>query len=412
MTDPPSFERRARHGPKEAAAWLTSTCAVAALGAAIGFGGCAGSPAVGPRSQDHRPADATTGLFAFDFLGQAVLSTEESFEGTVVGGLSGLSYDAQKDLYYAISDDPAVSGPARFYSLDIDLGGRAVAGGVEVTVVGVTEILDRDGAPFAEMSLDLESLTLTPERTLLISSEGQVERGIAPFLREIRLDGSFVRDFPIPKKFLPRAARTVGIRHNLGFESLAFDAAGHSIYTATENALSQDGPATDVGVASPARILRFDEDSGRPVAEYVYWVDPVTLAPIGVDGFRTRGLVELEALGGPRLLALERAYTQGVGNQIEIFLVSTENATDVRRWQALEGKTFRPVSKTRLIALEVLGVALDNIEGFTFGPRLADGRRSLVLVSDNNFSPSQQTQILAFAIAEGPGQTSLAASAE
>jgi hypothetical protein len=277
-------------------------------------------------------------------------------------------------------------------------------------VVGVTEILDRDGAPFAEMTLDLESLTLTPERTLLISSEGQVEQGVAPFLREIRLDGSFVRDFPIPKKFLPRAARAVGIRHNLGFESMAFDAASHSIYTATENALSHDGPATDVGVASPARILRFDGDAGRPIAEYVYWVGPVTLAPIGIKEFRTRGLVELEALGGPRLLALERAYTQGVGNQIEIFLVSTENATDVSRWKSLEGKAFRPVSKTRLIALEALGVALDNIEGFTFGPRLADGRRSLVLVSDNNFSPSQRTQILVFAIEERPSQTSLSSA--
>ena len=36
----------------------------------------------------------------------------------------------------------------------------------------------------------------------------------------------------------------------------------------------------------------------------------------------------------------------------------------------------------------------------TFGPNLADGRRSLVLVSDNNFAPAQFTQFLLFAYSE------------
>ena len=33
----------------------------------------------------------------------------------------------------------------------------------------------------------------------------------------------------------------------------------------------------------------------------------------------------------------------------------------------------------------------------TFGPDLPDGRRSLILVSDNNFSPAAFTQFLLFA---------------
>jgi hypothetical protein len=36
----------------------------------------------------------------------------------------------------------------------------------------------------------------------------------------------------------------------------------------------------------------------------------------------------------------------------------------------------------------------------TFGPRLADGRRSLVLLSDDNFNPAQLTLFLAFAVDE------------
>ena len=41
---------------------------------------------------------------------------------------------------------------------------------------------------------------------------------------------------------------------------------------------------------------------------------------------------------------------------------------------------------------------LDNVEGITLGPKLSDGRQSVVLVSDDNFSPQQITQFLAFAL--------------
>jgi hypothetical protein len=48
----------------------------------------------------------------------------------------------------------------------------------------------------------------------------------------------------------------------------------------------------------------------------------------------------------------------------------------------------------------VPGVVLGNLEGMTFGPRLPDGSRTLVFVSDNNFSSGQLTQFLAFKVVE------------
>jgi len=51
-----------------------------------------------------------------------------------------------------------------------------------------------------------------------------------------------------------------------------------------------------------------------------------------------------------------------------------------------------------------LGIPLDNIEGMTFGPDLPDGRRSLVLVSDNNFSAAGFTQFLVFAVGSTLGR--------
>jgi hypothetical protein len=42
-------------------------------------------------------------------------------------------------------------------------------------------------------------------------------------------------------------------------------------------------------------------------------------------------------------------------------------------------------------------LALDNIEGITFGPTV-NGKRTLILVSDNNFNPAQFTQFVAFTV--------------
>ena len=41
---------------------------------------------------------------------------------------------------------------------------------------------------------------------------------------------------------------------------------------------------------------------------------------------------------------------------------------------------------------------LDNIEGICFGPTLANGHETIILISDNNFSKKQRTQLLAFEI--------------
>jgi 3-phytase len=59
---------------------------------------------------------------------------------------------------------------------------------------------------------------------------------------------------------------------------------------------------------------------------------------------------------------------------------------------------IRAARKTPLMDLDELGIPLDDVEGLTFGPRLPDGRRSVVLVSDDNFAASQFTQLLLFAL--------------
>jgi hypothetical protein len=48
--------------------------------------------------------------------------------------------------------------------------------------------------------------------------------------------------------------------------------------------------------------------------------------------------------------------------------------------------------------MDDLGIYIDNIEGVTFGPTLANGKKSLIFIADNNFNPLEQTQFLLFEI--------------
>jgi hypothetical protein len=48
--------------------------------------------------------------------------------------------------------------------------------------------------------------------------------------------------------------------------------------------------------------------------------------------------------------------------------------------------------------MDKLGRLIDNVEGATLGPRLPNGKRSLLFVADDNFSSLQKTQFLLFEV--------------
>lgn len=340
-----------------------------------------------------------------EFLGEVTFETGFTFAGTEVGGLSAITYDAGNDVYYALSDDRSEIDPARFYSLAIDVADGDLQAG-DVTFQSVVTLTGESAQPFPAGSLDPEGIALSGEGTLFISSEGVAnqEPPIAPFVNEFALHGQQLMALPVPGKYLPTT--TAGIRNNLAFESLALTPDERFLYTAVENALLQDGPAAGVGQESLSRVLQYDRQTGLPVHEFVYIVDAVPQAPIPPDGFSANGLVELLALdNNGTLLALERAFSQGVGNTVRLYEARTQGALDVYRendlfWEE-EGIPFTidpPVDKRLLLDFAGLGLTPDNLEGMTLGPQLADGRQTLIVVSDNNFSGIQVTQFIALAL--------------
>jgi hypothetical protein len=346
---------------------------------------------------------AATAAPTLQFLGEEILPTGLQFDGTEVGGLSSIAYDADADRYYVISDDQSVIDPARYYTFALDVADGNLDPG-DVVVTDVTTLLNAAGMPFPAASFDPEGLALTKDDELVITSEGIANALIPPWVRLFALDGQQLADLPVPEAFIPAGSpQTRGVRQNLGFESGT--TVGPYFYTGSEGALVQDGPAAGLGIPSPARLLRYNLKTGRPDRQYLYWTDPIAEPPVPVTNFAVNGLVELLALDKHSFLSMERSFSvgaPGTGNTIKLYTVEISGARNIGGRASLAGQlgSIEPVEKTLLLDLDALGIPLDNVEGMTFGPDLADGRRTLILVSDNNFAPAQFTQFLLFAYSE------------
>ncbi|MGV0745779.1 esterase-like activity of phytase family protein [Mycolicibacterium sp. XJ870] len=324
----------------------------------------------------------------FEFRGQYQLDRGSTLDGTVIGGLSGISYDPAAGLYYIVSDDRSAKNPARFYTVRIPLSANGIDG---VEFVATHPWLDRAGKPFKPLDTqarppvvppDAEGIAFDARRARLYwSSEGE-RRGelrLDPWVRTAGLDGSYLGEFALPDA-LAMSAPDHGARQNHALEGLSLSPDGRYLWAAMEGPVYQDGALPDEQRGARTRIIRFDVDTGAADAEYTYPLDPVSAGPGGDNG-----LSDLVALDDGSFLVVERGY-------------GTHVAVRIYRAGITDGSA--EMTKTLLADLTATpGLApLDNIEGITLGPKLADGRQAVIMVSDDNFSPTQVTQFLLYAM--------------
>ena len=332
-------------------------------------------------------------------LGEAVLPHHLRFKDTTVGGLSGLDHDPATGLWVALSDDRSAYAPARFYTLDIALA----HGRLGVHLRDVVTLRQADGEPFPKRGtvgevVDPEAIRLLPGgRGVLWTSEGDARAHQSPTVREARLDGRFVRAFDIPTQ-LQFASGGRGPRSNLTFEGLALTPDARTAWVSMEAALQQDGPVPGVGrPGGPCRFTAFDVASGHALRQVAYLPDAVPLPPLVPGGFTDNGVSEVLMLDAHRMLVLERGYSLGAGTSLRLYAIDTREGSDTLPLERLDPGAFRPVTKRFVADFAQLGLArLDNTEGMCWGPPLANGHRTLVVVSDDNFRAAQVTQFAAF----------------
>jgi hypothetical protein len=369
---------------------------LALLGSAA-LSACGGSDSTSPA------VDNSVG--SLRLIGQQVLPRRSEFGGTVVGGLSGIDYDATNNRYVLVSDDRTTTDSAnapRMYFANLNFDVNSFTG---VQFLSTFTMKQPDGSTYPKVPdakvADPESVRFDPVTGNLVwLSEGDrtltstPTRVINPFVREIRTDGTHVREYTLPAMFQMSAA-DVGPRGNLVFEGLTFTPDKSRAVVITEGPLFQDGALPTPSTGAVSRITVFDRASGVANAQYAYPIERVQVTPVPADQFTVNGPTEILAVTDTRFLVLERSFSVGVtGNQVRLYEIDISKASNVLGTAALAGASYTPVTKRLVLDFDTLKTQLGgiaNLEGMTFGPRLVNGRQSLVVVADDNFPAAAST---------------------
>lgn len=238
--------------------------------------------------------------------------------------------------------------------------------------------------------LDLEGVVVLKDGFIVASEKG-------PRILEVDRAGKLRRDIPLPAHFAEA-------RDNKSLESLTIDPERQYLFTTSEGSLSCDGEMASSSVGARLRILRIDREDGA-YEEHAYTTDPL---PHTSGDY---GVADLAAISKDDLLVLERGWTRGEGNTARIYRVKLSDASSSCLGLASLGADAAMLDKELVIDLATLPARglptakqqqqtalLDNFEGMAIGPRLPDGRASILLISDDNGRSDQFARLLVLAV--------------
>ena len=354
---------------------------------------------------------------ARDLSGDAAL-LENGEPRNRLGGFSALDYLDSHHVLAAISDrgpdDGAVGYPCRVQLFEIAIRpGNAVP--VEVTNKRTVFFSDRHGLRFTGSSamiaasntvshrFDPEGFRFGPDQSMFVSDE------YGPVLIHFSADGKELKRFELPAHLLvanPDAdkkkenlANTSGRASNRGMECLALSSDGTKLVGLMQSALIQDGERTDDGIIAGrnCRLVEIEISTGR-LREFVYQMDG-----------EEYGNSEIVAYGPEEYLVLERDSVAGKqAGYRKLVHVTLAGATNIAGTKKLPAGNLPseivPVPRTVFLDLldpqwELAGATMpEKIEGLTFGPLLNDGRRSLLVGTDNDFESTEESLIWVFAV--------------
>lgn len=338
------------------------------------------------------------------YWGETEIPYATSFKNTSVGGISGMFYN--DGILYALSDDKGQKSPERFYEFKLNIEKNKVSlSPHEVRFISAVPHSGR--TPF----LDPEGFAILGPGEFLVSSEGNTDTKprVPPRIFVINSQGKWLRDIPVPDKFIPEplGKQTKGVQNNLSFEGLSASFDGLRFYVANEAPLEQDlfGESGEDLI----RLIKYQKVSGKfhDVAEYAYKIGPLTVTDFGQEIFR--GVSEVLYAGQEKLLVLERGVALGKSFKVQmtayLYLVNMLEGGNMKELFSLsKGASFKVLPKKLLVDFQLLsrdkrkGKVTQNFEALTWGPDLPSGERSLLVMSDNNFSKNEKTELLVFSV--------------
>ncbi|MGO4289175.1 esterase-like activity of phytase family protein [Chitinophaga sp. RAB17] len=361
-------------------------------------------------STSRKTTTGANGFGQLKLIGQYIVPHNLPYNGTVTGGLSGIDYDATTGNYYLICDDRSALNPARFYTARLYFSDKSFD---SVQFTAVTTLRQPNGNAYpdsktnAALTPDPEALRYNAKKHCLVwSSEGERivnEKDTIltnPGVYEITTAGQYIDSFILPTQFRMQATEN-GPRRNGVFEGLGFTPGYRYMFVSLEEPRYEDGPRADVrDTTAYTRLIKYDNNTRQPVAQYAYKLEPVAYPASPANAFKVNGISDIMVLSDHKMLTIERSFSTGVKDcTIKVFITDVSLATDISAVNSLRTDThFKPATKKLLLDFVSLGKYIDNIEGVTFGPVLPNGHQSLVFVADNNFSAIEESQFFVFEV--------------
>ncbi len=318
------------------------------------------------------------------FIDEYILVDSLFIKQTPIGGLSGIDY--VNGDYYLVVDD---SKNPRFLKASMNIENDTIS---SIDFTSVYFLKDAVQPFFKKNFLDLESIFVDKKtKEVFFVSEGSIRNQKHPTVFATDSLGVFERAYEIPTMF--EANSSSKPKNNAVFEGSSRDVNGKGFWVAMEGPLQSDGnePSFEKTHA-PIRITYFDYKSQKATKQFAYLLEHITKPSKG--NVNVNGVTAILEYAENQFFVVERTYQSGYGmdgNIIRIFDVTIDDtATNILDMQSLRVLEYTPVKKELLLDFTTIKKQLkygiiDNIEGITLGPKLANGNLSLLLVADNNF---------------------------
>lgn len=317
-----------------------------------------------------------------NFLDEFVVKDSINFNNTIIGGLSGVDY-ANGNYYFVVDD----ARNPRFLTASITIENSKIT---SVDFNKATFLNDSTSTFYKENALDLESIFIDEEtQEINFVSEGAISKEKSPSIFTTDKNGKLSHVYELPKSFKELS----NIKHNAVFEGSSKSIDNKGFWVSMEGPLKIDGEEpTFHKTSSPIRITYFDNKTKKATKQFAYKLGHITRPSKG--NVNLNGVTSILEYKKNHFFIIERIYQSGYGvhgNIVNIFEASiNEETTNIINIESLKETEFIPLKKRLVFSFESIKEELtegivDNIEGITFGPKLANGNQSLILVSDDNF---------------------------
>ena len=349
-----------------------------------------------------------------DLSGQKT-GPDEKMPADQLGGPSGLTWTGVGQTYLWLSDrgpnDGATTHTPRYHEVDLAI---SLADGSLPKLRRTVTLKQENGQPLSGFTGAIDAKN--PSASARFDSEGialwqgqtVVSEEYGPTVAVFDKQGKMQSRWPVPGRFIVARPSAVeaeelkqnqrGRQPNAGFEGLCGDGNG-GLLAILQRPLLQDGALDKAGkrVGRNVRILQMCGPNCKP-REFVYVLDGASA-----------GVSEICHAGGTLFLAIERDSTVGETAKVKrIMLFDLADASDISGVEELPAgdlpAAIKPVRKRLLLDLldpkfQLKGNDFpEKIEGLTFGPNLPDGRRLLVVASDNDFEAAEPICFWFFAV--------------